>query len=122
VPSVLGVHSLFKLKMPLGTSMKAMRIGRLAFHGKSRGHRIQHRQGKLPRPLHAKKARRGMDFFKDYHLFVLLIWNGVLLTMPRIMEDHFWSSAEASREILRTNGVVVFFDPRDPAHRSEAVR
>src|SRR6266566_1709383 len=63
VPSVLGVHSLFKLKMPFGTSMNAMRIGRLVSTAKAGV--IASSIGKATTaPAPRKNVRRGMDFLK----------------------------------------------------------
>ena len=40
----------------------------------------------------------------------LIIWNGVLLTIPRMMDDHRSSSAVGLARDLADDGAVVFFD------------
>src|SRR5436309_2988679 len=72
MPSVFGVHSLFKSKIPFGTSMNAKRVGRLVSAAKAGV--IASSIGKaIAAPAPRKKVRRGMDFltiniFRSPHL------------------------------------------------------
>src|ERR1700730_18097865 len=60
-PCVLGVHSLFRFMIPLGTSTNCMRIGD-AFSTAKAGV-IASSTGKAKTaPVPRKKARRGIDF------------------------------------------------------------
>src|SRR5450432_763651 len=62
-PSVLGVHSWFKSKIPFGTSMNAIRIGRLV--STANAGVIESSIGKaITAPAPRKNVRRGMDFLK----------------------------------------------------------
>src|SRR6059058_1421644 len=63
VPSVLGVHSLFKSKMPFGTSMNAMRIGRLASTAKA-GVMASSMGNATAAPAPRRNVRRGIDFLR----------------------------------------------------------
>src|SRR5579871_1356031 len=62
-PSALGVHSLLRSKIPFGTSMKAIRIGRLVSAAKAGV--IESSMGRaIAAPAPRKKVRRGMDFLE----------------------------------------------------------
>ena len=65
-PTVLGVHSFFKLKIPFGVCMNAMRIGRCRGGGERRRHGIEHGQGKGGAHP-AQESAPGNSFLKDYH-------------------------------------------------------
>src|SRR5882724_5038261 len=109
VPSVLGVHSLFKLKMPLGTSMNAMRIGRLASTAKAGV--IASSMGRATTaPAPRKNVRRGMDFLKI-----------TIFCSPHLERSAVDDAKNNGRPFLvirrrftrdlTNNGMVVFFDP-----------
>src|SRR5258705_7596112 len=108
VPSVLGVHSLFKLKMPLGTSRNAMRIGRLA--STARAGVIASSMGKaITAPAPRKNVRRGMDFLKI-----------TIFCSPHLERSAVYDAKNNGRPLLvvrgsftrdlANNGVVVLFD------------
>src|ERR1700687_5006333 len=61
--SVLGVHSLFKSKIPFGFSMNAMRIGRLVSTAKA-GVIASSMGNASTAPAPRKNVRRGRDFLK----------------------------------------------------------
>src|SRR6266567_7123075 len=108
VPSVLGVHSWFKLNMPLGTSKNAMRIGFAA--STANAGVIASNMGRASvAPAPRRNVRRGMDFlritiFHSPHLE----WGAVddtknlrrpfLVVRRRITHD------------FANNGVIVLFD------------
>src|SRR5216684_1340773 len=63
VPSVLGVHSWFKLNMPFGTSKNAIRIGFAA--STANAGVIASNMGRASvAPAPRKNVRRGMDFLR----------------------------------------------------------
>src|SRR5436190_1118802 len=109
VPSVLGVNSLFKLKMPFGTSMNAMRIGRLASTAKAGV--IASSIGKaITAPAPRKNVRRAMDFLKI-----------TIFCSPHLERGAVDDAKNNGRPLLvirgsfarnlTNNGVVIFFDP-----------
>ncbi len=65
-PTALGVHSPFKLKIPFGVCMNAMRIGRVAGGAERRRHGIEHGQGEGG-AYSAQERAPGNRFLKDHH-------------------------------------------------------
>src|SRR5205807_5123927 len=108
MPSVLGVHSLFRSKIPFGTSMNAMRIGRLLSTAKA-GVIASSMGNATTAPAPRKKVRRGMDFLKI-----------TIFCSPHLERSAVDDAKNNGRPLLvicgsfardlPNNGVVIFFD------------
>src|SRR5258706_7078896 len=109
VPSVLGVTSLFKLKMPFGTSMNAMRIGRLVSTAKAGV--IASSIGKATTaPAPRKNVRRGMDFLKITIFCSPHLERGAVDDAKNNGRPFLVIRGRFTRDLTH-NGMVVFFDP-----------
>ena len=85
-PSLEGVH--WSIMIPFGTSMNASRIGRVGLGrmAERRDHRIEQRQRQRG-PCPAQETRGGEAPSYVSPSLTTLIWNGTLLTMPRMIDD-----------------------------------
>src|SRR5882672_7545541 len=108
-PSVLGVHSPFKLKMPFGICMNAMRVGRTAAPAANAGVMASSIGRARAAPAPRKNVRRGMDFLKI-----------TIFCSPHLERSAVDDAKNNGRPLLvvrgsfardlTNNGVVIFFD------------
>ena len=82
--------------------------------GEGRHHGVEQGQGD-GRAEAAQEGAAGQRQLSDHHDRVLLIWNGGLLTTPRMSDEKRWPSAAASRVMARMAGASWCSTPRPSA-------